>query len=369
MPVSCQCRMTDLLSFLSWWVIVTVCGLASWPIVFRLFRFLPDRGYSLSKTAGLLAVGYVGWLLGNFGLVLVDAGGVVATILIVGAISLVVVRGHLEEFREWWRSSGWVVVVVELVFLAAFAGWAYARAFNPTITATEKPMEFAFLNSVLRTGTQPPGDPWLSGYAISYYHFGYVIIGMLTALSGVKSAVAFNLGIGLLFGLTAAGAFGVVLNMIAAATQARREREEDSKSRRQLALRAALFPALLGPLLIFLGNLNGFLEVAHHRAWFAAGFWQWLDIKWTNEPPQSVGEGWIPDRFLWWWQSSRVVHDRDLFGAEVEVIDEFPFFSFLLGDMHPHVLGLPFVFLGIAFALNLFLMVQAGAEKRVGEFT
>ena len=56
---------------------------------------------------------------------------------------------------------------------------AYVRALNPNITFTEKPMEFAFLNSVLRTGSQPPGDPWLSGYAISYYHFGYVIMAIL----------------------------------------------------------------------------------------------------------------------------------------------------------------------------------------------
>ena len=39
----------------------------------------------------------------------------------------------------------------------------------------------------------------------------------------------------------------------------------------------------------------------------------------------------------------------------LEVIDEFPFFSFLLGDLHPHVLAIPFGLLAIAVALNLFL--------------
>ncbi|MEK7786146.1 MAG: hypothetical protein AAB658_12105, partial [Chloroflexota bacterium] len=68
--------MSDLLAFFSWWLIVSVFGVTAWPILFRLFRFLPDRGYSLSKTGGLLAVGYVGWLLGNFGFVLVNPGGV-----------------------------------------------------------------------------------------------------------------------------------------------------------------------------------------------------------------------------------------------------------------------------------------------------
>jgi YYY domain-containing protein len=47
------------------------------------------------------------------------------------------------------------------------------------------------------------------------------------------------------------------------------------------------------------------------------------------------------------------VHDV-VFGVEQEVIDEFPFFSFLLGDMHPHVLALPFVLLALGLALSLF---------------
>ena len=40
------------------------------------------------------------------------------------------------------------------------------------------------------------------------------------------------------------------------------------------------------------------------------------------------------------------------------MIDEFPFFSFLLGDVHPHVLALPFVVLAIALALNQLLQAQ-----------
>ncbi|MEK7324644.1 MAG: DUF2298 domain-containing protein, partial [Chloroflexota bacterium] len=336
-------------------------GVIAWPILFRVFRFLPDRGYSLSKTGGLLAVGYAGWLLGNFGFVLVNPGGVMASLLVVGAISLVALRGDtFAELREWLKANWPVVLATEIIFLAAFTGWAYARALNPTITATEKPMEFAFLNSVLRTGSLPPGDPWLSGYAISYYHFGYVIMAMLIALSGVLPSVGFNLGIALLFALTAVGAFGVVLNLVAAAS-----RFHASRAPTRPTVTNAILPALLGPVFMLMGNLNGFFEVLHKMGKFSPAFWAWLGIKWTSEPPTLPSTGWMPDRFLWWWQASRVIHDINPFtGEEVEVIDEFPFFSFLLGDMHPHVLGLPFVFLALAFALNLFLMVQANGERK-----
>lgn len=401
--------MIDSLSFLSWWFIVTLFGLVTWPIMFRVLRFLPDRGYSLAKTGGWLTVGYVGWLLGNFGFIQVNAGGVMAALLLVAALSAFCLRGQTDALREWLNQNRLTVVAVELLFIVAFGAWAYARALNPNITATEKPMEFAFLNSVLRTGSQPPGDPWLAGYAISYYHFGYVLIGMLTALSGVQPSVAFNLGIALLFGLTASGAFGVVLNMIAAASGRWTNRDADpDQPQPRRWLRAATWPALLAPLFMLLGNFNGALEVAHKAGFLAvtpeqqqalsicseqnrycllcsqtytdtcgnvgysSNFWGWLDIKDLNNPPtlsldsQDDSAGLTSSRHLWWWRSSRVIHDRNLFGAEVEVIDEFPFFSFLLGDMHPHVLGLPFVFLALGFGLNTFGMVQAGAAKSIG---
>jgi uncharacterized membrane protein len=56
------------------------------------------------------------------------------------------------------------------------------------------------------------------------------------------------------------------------------------------------------------------------------------------------------------------VQDFDFLGTNKgDVIDEFPFFSFLLGDLHPHVLAMPFAFLAMALALNLLL--GGGGDK------
>ena len=62
-------------------------------------------------------------------------------------------------------------------------------------------MELMFINSILRSPTFPPHDSWLSGYAISYYYFGYVMTAMLAMLTGLTGSVAHNLMTALIFAL------------------------------------------------------------------------------------------------------------------------------------------------------------------------
>ncbi len=111
---------------------------------------------------------------------------------------------------------------------------------------------------------------------------------------------------------------------------------------------------LLGPLFVaILGNLESIFEVLYSKGLGSAGFWNWLDIKELVSRGQVTGRWFDLGGGWWWWRASRVIHDKDLLGNSVEVIDEFPFFSFMLGDMHPHVLALPFVLLTLALALNV----------------
>ncbi|HFB52405.1 MAG TPA: hypothetical protein ENJ48_01805, partial [Anaerolineae bacterium] len=117
------------------------------------------------------------------------------------------------------------------------------------------------------------------------------------------------------------------------------------------AIRSA---GLLGALFVgAMGHWEGLLEVLHARGLLSPRFWQWLDILDLRDTPPT-GD-WLPTRFLWWWRGSRVILDYSLDEKPQEMIDEFPFFSFMLGDVHPHVLALPFVLLAIALALNLLL--------------
>ncbi len=343
----------------SWWIAVEIMGLAALPLAWRLFRNLPDRGYSLAKPLGILLTSYLLWLAVSFGFLANTWIAILLVILLVGGISALLclkasdtegsanARATGRAFRiavpriaGFVRQNLGLIITNELVFAVAFGLWALVRAYNPEISGTEKPMDFAFLNAILRSEQFPALDPWLSGFAISYYYFGYLMMAVLTRLAGGPSEVAFNLAIALLFALTASGAFSLTYNLVS-----RHRRREGSGDRV-----ATAFGALGAIFVVVIGNLEGLLEVVHTRGLGSAAFWQWIDIK--NLAAAPVSGSWVPTDNWWWWRASRVVHDV-AFGQDMEVIDEFPFFSFLLGDMHPHVLGLPLVLLALGLALNL----------------
>ncbi len=345
----------QILQWLSWWVAIGLLGILAIPLAQRIFHRLPDRGYAFAKPLGLLVTSYSLWLGASMGLVRNSLGGALASVLILAGIAWMAGKGRWEAIRHWARGNRTSILITELVFTLGFALWAFVRSSNPEIQHTEKPMELAFLNSILTSDTFPPSDPWLSGYAISYYYFGYVMLALLTRLTGVLSGVAFNLGNALWFGMVAVGAYGLLFNLLS------------SGGRDRPWVSSTLGPAFV----LIAGNLEGFLDVLHarHLLWrilpdgtVSSGFWRWLDIKQLADLP--IGDpSWIPTRFLWWWRASRVINDVNLAEVEIEVIDEFPLFSFLLADNHPHLLALPFALMAIGFALQLFLHPSKGGIR------
>lgn len=328
-----------MLAVLSWWLFSTLLGLVSLPLAWRLFGGLPSRGYAVARTLGLLLWGYLFWLPASLGLLQNDASGLLFALTLLVAFSLWAGKDFRQHWADWWTQNRRLVIRGELAFVLAFVFMVIVRAAAPEALGTEKPMELAFINAILRSPVLPPHDPWLSGFAISYYYFGYLLAAMLASLTSVSGSVAFNLMLALVFALAAQGSYGVLSDLL------RLGRKDDRH-------------AWLGPLfLLLVSNLEGFLEVLHSRGlfWSESGFnfWRWLDMKELSQPPAQP-LGWLPQRFWFWWRASRVIQDYDLAGRFQEVIDEFPAFSFVLGDLHPHVMALPFGVLTVAFALHLY---------------
>ena len=348
-------------AFFVWYIFLTILGWLTFPLAYALFPALADRGYTLSRAAGLLIWGYIFWLLASLGIAQNDMGGILLAIAFIVGLSVWSIVNRQSSMIDFLKSNRSLILTTEILFFIAFAFLAFVRSANPELASTEKPMELAFINGILRSPAFPPQDPWLSGYAISYYYFGYVMTAMLARVSGITGSMAHNLMTSLIFALGAVGSYGILYNLLSRMNHG--HQTTDDTVHRPLS---AVIHGLLAPLfLLLVSNFGALLEILHQGGLFwvkdsvtgeySSPFWKWLDMKELSQPPFEPFH-WIPlDRYLWWWRSSRVIQDYDMLGSFREVIDEFPFFSFLLGDLHPHVLALPFGLLAIAVALNLYL--------------
>ena len=218
----------------------------------------------------------------------------------------------------------------------------WERSFTPAVVDTEKFMDVAFISAIWRTPHLPPPDPWLSGQPINYYYFGHYLIALIAKVLGTLPAVAFNLGVGLIFALTAVAVFGVAANIV----------RDASSLGIAPGCPLPVSPRLLRP---DAGNLDG----AHH-----GGEGDAARQRRRRTTPRNPWAWWL-HRDLWvqydWWSPSRVVRNT---------INEFPAFSFVLADLHAHVLALPFATLAVALAFNLLLAdghgLHAFGEARWG---
>ncbi len=357
---------------LSWWLLATMAGVIALPLCVRLLSGLPDKGYTLARAAGLLLIGYIYWILGSFGFLQNSSGSIVLAALVTLGVSLLVhLRGERFDWRGWWRANRPVMATAEVLFIALLVGWSLFRAHQNELYSTEKPMDLMFLSSIVRSPAFPPNDGWLSGYSISYYYFGYFIAAMFTTLSGVVNTASYNLMTAMIFALAGLTGFGVVYNLVRSRTRT------NPQARHHSALLTGLLAVLL---LIFMGNWQAVLvEFPYQTRTASEGYLAFTgtqerevypersaarDVGTSDSQPVTLRPGEAdPLRWgsWWWFRASRVLNDYDLNGAVMpnwyaQPIDEFPQFSFLLADNHPHVSSLPFVLLAIGLALNLVLV-------------
>ncbi len=333
-----------------WLAALAILGIVSFPLSYWFFRFLPGRGAAFSRLIGLVLIGYFFWLLNVLGLGGNNGGMQAFAGLILLALSALSLKHQIASIRGWLRENWRHLLICEMLFLAGFVLIVCFRLADPSISGTEKPMEMMFINSILISEALPPHDGWLSGYSISYYYFGYVLTAILIRFTQVPPSVGFNLMLATVFALAAPAAFAIVNDLL-----------QGSTARTGAKIKNYGW-ALLSPLFLLLaGNLEGLFETLHARGWFwkadgTSTFWAWLDLQELNQAP-TLAPSWNPTgrQGIWWWRASRVLTDRGLDGSVKEIIDEFPFFSFYLGDLHPHVLGIPFVLMAVAIALNLFM--------------
>jgi YYY domain-containing protein len=323
-----------------WWLLAAeAIGLAAFPLAYFLFPRLADRGYSVSKPLGLLVIGYLSWILSVLHVLPSVRASLLALLLAMGALSAWYAWTHRRELREFAVNQRNAIIVSEAIFLVFFVGWVIFRAYDPSIDHTEQPMDLAFLNASIRSEVGHPEDLWLSGKSVSYYYFGYWMMGVVSELTGVIPQVSYNLALALIPAMGAMGVFGLVYNVVSS-----------DASRLRYAFAGGIAAAML---LGVVANLEGVLEFARANGMGSQGFWDWVRVDGLTGPAANPTQSWAPQEFWWWFRATRVINTFNEEGQGIDyTIQEFPFFSFMLGDLHPHVMSIPFVLLFLALCWN-----------------
>lgn len=304
---------SDFSFILYWWLIIFTVGVIFTPLTRILFGKFWDKGYPFGKILGILFISYTVWLLGSLKILPFANGTIWLVILLAAGINLWLFRQKPEEVKKEIQNSWRIFAFEEFLFFIALTFWSFVRGFQPNIQGLEKFMDYGFVNSILRSKYFPPTDMWLAGKAINYYYFGHLISAVLTKFSGIDSAITYNLLIASLFAFAFTGSFSIGGNLIFSLNS--------KAANRKLIIISGLITA-------FLVSLGGNL---HPLWWF---------LKHGNFKGY-----WYPD-------ATRFIVEK--FGASDNTIHEFPAYSFVVADLHGHLLNLPNVLLFLALILVIF---------------
>ena len=313
----------DVWTFWTWYLLALVLGAAAMPLTGRLFRRFQDRGWMFSKVTAIAVSGFLTWFLVAVKIIKFTTMTCIVVTLVCAAASLIL---YCREQKAGFECIPFahldLVYAEELLFFAAFLLWTYFAGFHPAAYGTEKFMDYGFMEAMMRSKTLPATDLWYSQGKINYYYGGQYFAVFLTKLSGAKVELTYNLMRTFVAGLAFAMPFSLVHQMVT-------DRLGKTGSRWKKTL-----PSVTG----ILAGIS--VSIAGNMHYVVYGQIIPFIQKLKGE---EVSSYWFPD-------ATRYIG----FNPDVEdkTIHEFPCYSFVLGDLHAHVVDIMFVLLllGLLYA-------------------
>ena len=318
--------------FAIWWLAVLLLGWCSFPLCQYLFSRFRDKGYLVAKIFGIAGAGFLMWLGAATGIVPFTAGSCLGSVAVFAVICWgvwITFNKKKNKDRKFWQFTGeWYQTALddELVVTLLFLLWTYVAGFRPAAYGTEKFMDYGFMMAMMRSTTLPAKDLWYAGSKINYYYGGQYFAVFLTKLTHTQVAQTYNLMRTLVAGFCFAVPFGLVRQMVL-----------DSWKKEK--------PALLGGVLAGVG-----VSLAGNMHYVVIG----KLLPWIREIfhlPKGDYTYWFPN-------STRYI---GYYPAENDkTIHEFPSYSFVLGDLHAHVVNLMFV---VALISLVYAMMKHHSSK------
>ncbi len=310
-------------------------GIAFFPLSALLFRKFSDKGYVFGKVIGLVVTGWLVYVLSflHIAKFTVVTGYVVLGICFAvnyGLLIFLCRKKKVSVLQFLGISDGSAVLTkivwYEVLFFAVLAILLYMKSFHPDFCwQTEGVMDYGFMVSLDKSEYMPPEDFWYSGTYLNYYYFGQYLCTYLSKLCGVSMSIGYNLS------LMSIAAFGVVLSYALVAQIFGLYMKERSEAAMLKGTKTvASVPVLQQVLPRFAGLLAGC------GVTFSCTNHYWLYRKVAPVICDILGvdgnhDYWIsdPTRYIGWQGE-----------ALDQTIHEMPAYSFVLGDLHAHVIDI-----------------------------
>lgn len=275
----------------------------------------------LAKPLGLVLFAFPVWFLASLRLIKYNNQFFFITLFILALaaaiMSIALLLRNNSKLRKKILSRQFIITFLlsEVFTVLLYTTYLYIRGFNSQLDSTEKPMDILLYMSAGKTEYFPFEDPWQAGLPVNYYYYGFYVFSILNRISGVPYSMGYNFCLGIILISCVILSFAVVYKL--------------TKSK--------LFSILGAGFVAFAGNI-------HYATC-------------------------IKDNF-----HSDSLSTKCFYPAATRILDpaytinEMPSYSFILGDMHPHVMGIPF------FLTNLFLLHMIFTAKKpnywlIGIFT
>ena len=301
----------SILAIIIWLLTINVISLIFFPIIWKISLIINFKFNGHLKIISILFSAYLCWILVSLNLFEFTQINTYLILIIPLIISLYIFITNKKQLITYLGGNYKNIVKFNRIFLISFLIFVFLRSLNPDLwhpyRGGEKPMELSYLSAILNSSNLPPLDPWFSGSAMNYYYFGLFIFGYLINLTQISTFIGFNLAVCTVFALSTTSLFAFSETIF-----------NKKKS----------FSFLMIFMVLIMSNMQPMMQVINKIS--NLNFSELFNID--------------------YWQPSRVFPTESI-GYE---ISEFPFFSFLFADLHPHMISIPIYIFFLTLLVSIF---------------
>ena len=327
----------DFTYVLTWWLSLILLGVIMQPLCIVLFPKFHDGGWVFSKALGIAVCSFVMWYLSSIRLVKFSrtASFVLSLLVLLGGgilfYFLKMKKDRKFRLAEFYTAERLVSMLTsEVIFFCFFVVWCYLRGKNPDAFGTERFMDYGFMMTMSKANYMAPLDMWFSGNGINYYYYGQYLATYICKLTDVPVTHGYNISMAMLAAFGFAMPYSIVSNLLRVRLKDRsKERLTNAARIRAIKLGEIIeddaepyyrpaFGGMLAGIAVSLSSTMHYPIYKHILPWLQRLRGEEEYSYWFSNPTRYIG--------YYYERGDKTIH-------------EFPSYSYVLGDLHAHVVN------------------------------